>query len=249
MPAIDRYFKPNSILENMPYDNYEKFKPNQIEILMILSDEEGHPQWEISERTGIATSNLSPIIRELKEIDVVYEGEARPTTNPKSRHPNTKEYPLYINKEWEVYQAIVLSIHDEIEENIHSEFMATRQSELMGKLYQHKRDELLVSTKGACTVDAQKGLYEKYERLALYKGHEAPFYKKRTDKYMDYIEKFIISPYTECMIKKSGFKSVFNINISGTLDIWYRETITEVAFQRKLITEEDYLEYYKLSWN
>lgn len=232
----------------MPYDNYEKFKPNQIEILMILSDEEGHPQWEISERTGIAAGNLSPIVRELKEINVVYEGEPRPTTNPKSSHPNTKEYPLYINKEREVYQAIIHSIHDEIEENIQSEFMATRQSELMEKLYQHKRTELFVSTKGACTVDAQKGLYEKYEQLALYKGHEALFYKKRTDKYMDYIEEFMKSYYTECMVKKNGFKSVFNIYLFGTLDIWYRETITDVAFQKKLITEEDYFEYYKLAW-
>lgn len=232
----------------MPYDNYEKFKPNQIEILMILSDDEGHPQWEISERTGIATSNLSLIIRELKKIDVVYEGEPRPTTNPKSSRPNTKEYPLYINKGWEVYQAIVLSIQDKFDENNLYLLNAQEQEKAMDKLFRIKKDMLCYETKGSWTGEDVDKLKGKFVKEAEFKGHDAHFYKEKLDKYGDYIEKLLVSQYTERMIKELGFGSIFRINIFGSLDIWYRETITEVAFQKKLITEEDYLEYYKLAW-
>lgn len=223
----------------------KQYSDAQIEILMVLADDEGHAQWEISERTGIERSNINTIVKELIEDNIIFMGNPRKTTNPKSKRPRSKEFPLYIIKTLEAYRTILINIHNRIEENIISIDMSIRQEELAYTQIGLERYKLCFNKKGLLTQDDYKKLNKKFEYLRKFKGHEKSFYERERDKYMDYFEKFILSTYTERIIEAVGFDAVFRIDITGTLDIWYMEKIIEIALNKKLVDEKHIKEILK----
>ncbi|WP_369425273.1 hypothetical protein, partial [Methanothrix sp.] len=74
--------------------------------------------------------------------------------------------------------------------------------------------------------------------MAKYKGHEESFYEEERDKYMNYLEKFLLSKYTEDIIKEFGFDAVLRIGLTGTLDMWYMDRIIEIALNKRLVDEQ-----------
>lgn len=221
----------------------KRYTDTQIDILMMLMDEKGHAQWEISERTKIATSNLSDIIKQMRIHNIVCEGRPRKTTRPGSKRPNVKEIPLYINRDLDAYRTICNNIHDKFDENILNVTDAKANAEANKKLFSVEKNKLCYGTKGKWTRQDILKLEKKITKKMLFKGHTVSFYEENRDKFVDHLEKFISSPYTEKIIKKFGFDPIVRMNIVGTLDIWHRETLLKVALEEGLITEEEFNHY------
>ncbi|MEM2097544.1 MAG: hypothetical protein QXI70_05245 [Methanothrix sp.] len=210
----------------------------KVRVLLLLADEKGHPQREISEHIETALSNTNNIIKELIDEDhLIYEGAPRKTTNPKSKRPRAKETPLYIIKDLKVYRTILKNIHDIIEENILNAYMASISRELARQYIIFERNKLRLK-KGSVTYDDYKNLAKKFEEMERYKGHEESFYEEERDKYMNYLEKFLLSKYTEDIIKEFGFDAVLRIGLTGTLDMWYMDRIIEIALNKRLVDEQ-----------
>jgi hypothetical protein len=77
--------------------------------IYILTDNNGHPGWELAERLGMKKNNLSrDVIKPLEYLDVIYH-EQRPTTSGSS-HPNKKEHAYFINKSPNSLLRIIYSI-------------------------------------------------------------------------------------------------------------------------------------------
>ena len=220
-----------------------QFTDNDIEILMILSDDEGHPQWEVAKITGIAKSNLSPIIKKLKDENVVYEGDPRQTTNKKSRRPNTKEYPLYVIKDIEVYNAIMANINLRIEDNFDYMNYVERIESNYPVFHSITREKLALDRKGPFK---DSDLDKRIDEILKVLGCNRSDYKEKYEKYLDYIEKVLCSRYVEQMINEVGFGMVFNVFVVvGWLDIWYKEKLIEIASDKNLICKRECEEFKK----
>lgn len=176
---------------------------------------------------------------ELKDDRILAEGVLRNTTKPGSKRPKSKEEALYIEKSLDVYRTIIINIHDRIEENISNIGMATRHEEAVRSLIKVDKDKLRLNNKGSWTTDDAESLNNKFENMKKFKGHDKSFYEMERDKYMDYIEEFVSSAYTANIIDEFGFDAVFGIGIVGTLDLWYKNTLVEMALNKKLITEDE----------
>ncbi|MCX8206694.1 MAG: hypothetical protein N3G75_02540 [Methanothrix sp.] len=217
-------------------NRHREKEDKKISILLLLADEKGHPQREISKHIETAFSNTNSIIRELMEDHLIYEGAPRRTTNPMSKRPRAKEIPLYIIRDLKVYRTILMNINDEIEENILNIHMASRNRELARQHIILERNGLRLK-KGSITQEDYENLYKKFDEMAKYRGHEESFYEKKRDKYMAYLEKFLLSKYTEEVIREFGLDAVLRIGLTGTLDIWYMEKIIQIALNKKLADE------------
>lgn len=213
----------------------KRYGENTIEILLFLSDGQGHAQWEISKHIKMAMSNTSNLVRELLEDGIIYKGAPRKTTNLLSKHPRAEETPLYINKDLSVYRRILMIINDMVEEAISNIIMATRNEELARRHIIFEKNKLCLIKKGPLTPDDYEKLSEKFEDMKKFRGKDITFYINERDKYMDCLEKFLSSTYTEEIIKEFGFDDVLRNGVTGSLDVWYMSRIAEIALNKNLI--------------
>jgi len=45
-----------------------------LQILGVLSDDKGHPNWEIAKHLNKYESNINPILNKLKNVGAIYQG-------------------------------------------------------------------------------------------------------------------------------------------------------------------------------
>ncbi|MFZ3147774.1 MAG: hypothetical protein WA137_01890 [Methanothrix sp.] len=79
------------------YDSQKKMlTETQVKVILILLDNRGHAGWEISEHLEMEHSNLNPILKELEEEGIIYQGEPRKSSNKQKKKGNYKEFPYYL---------------------------------------------------------------------------------------------------------------------------------------------------------
>ena len=70
----------------------------QIKSILILLDNEGHAEWEIAQFLGMEDSNLNPKLKKLKDQGIIYQGEARISSNEKKKKEGDyKEFPYFLS--------------------------------------------------------------------------------------------------------------------------------------------------------
>ena len=69
----------------------------QIKSILILLDNEGHPEWEIAHILEMEDSNLNPKLKELDNMGIIYQGDARPSSKPKKKEGDYKEFPYFLS--------------------------------------------------------------------------------------------------------------------------------------------------------
>jgi hypothetical protein len=84
-----------------------KFTVDRAKVLAILSDDEGHANWELSEKLEEDTGNMSKQLQSMEKDELISKGPSRDTTNPKSKNRKYREDPFYIKKDDRVYSSFV----------------------------------------------------------------------------------------------------------------------------------------------
>jgi len=79
----------------------------QVKVVLILLDNKGHAGWEISDHLEMEHSNLNRILRELEAEGIIYQGEARRSTNNQKKKGNYKEFPYYLSNNLEGLKIII----------------------------------------------------------------------------------------------------------------------------------------------
>lgn len=79
----------------------------QERIILILLDDEGHAEWELAERLGKSDSNLSPVLKGLRRMGVIYRGEARRSGKKDRRNGEYNEHPYYLTKSLDALRTII----------------------------------------------------------------------------------------------------------------------------------------------
>lgn len=219
-------------------DEVKRYSDKQIDILMILADDMGHAQWEISKFTKTASSNISNMVKELLKDHIIFKGAPRNTTNPLSKHPRSEETPLYIKKDLKVYRTILININDKVNENDMNIFLAKNNEALAISRIRLERTKLRFDKKNLLNNDDYEKLKKKLEEMKKFRGKDKSFYEKECKKYMDYIEKFVSSTYTEGIIKEFGFEAVVRTNVQGILDLWYMSKIYEISLNKNFVDKK-----------
>ena len=102
-----------------------KFTANSAEVFVILTDDEGHANWDLIKELGQDKSNKSRLLRDMVEEELIYEGPSRPTRNPKSKKPRKKEEPFYIRKNDRAYSSFVDFVVINCEKELFAEFLGS----------------------------------------------------------------------------------------------------------------------------
>lgn len=71
----------------------------QVKVILILLDNEGHAGWELANILEMSNSNLNPILKKLKQIGIICQGDARKSTKERKKHKegDYKEFPYYLS--------------------------------------------------------------------------------------------------------------------------------------------------------
>ena len=67
-----------------------------IEIFLLLSDDEGHANWEIANRLKKEKGNINKKLKKWVQDKVIFTGDNRDTRNPQSSRPKQQERPYYL---------------------------------------------------------------------------------------------------------------------------------------------------------
>lgn len=84
-----------------------EFTVGRARIFVILADDEGHANWELSKRLGIDRGNMTGELRAMEEDGLIYKGPSRRNTNPEHKNKRYPEQPFYIIKDNIVYTSFV----------------------------------------------------------------------------------------------------------------------------------------------
>lgn len=104
----------------------------ELQILCKLSDDKGHANWDIARHLNKRDSNIYLILKKLKDVGSIYQGQHRNTTNPKSMRPNQSEKPYYLIRNLEMFDSLVSCISSMRSETKEEQFMLKR---LLGSDY------------------------------------------------------------------------------------------------------------------
>lgn len=87
----------------------------QERIILRLLDDEGHAEWDLAKHLGMSDSNLNPLLKRLKEMGVIYRGEARRSGKTESsrsskiakRNGEYNEFPYYLTRSLPALRTII----------------------------------------------------------------------------------------------------------------------------------------------
>jgi len=81
----------------------------QVKVIMILLDDGGHAGWDIAKQLGEKKeeSNLSPILKKLESMGIIYQGEPRKSRKQQKRSGDYKEFPYYLKMSLETIKNVI----------------------------------------------------------------------------------------------------------------------------------------------
>ena len=82
----------------------------QVKVILILLDNKGHAGWELAEYLGKEDSNLNPILKDLKDMGIVYQGKSRLSKKQHKKEGDYREIPYYLKMNIEAIKIIIQEI-------------------------------------------------------------------------------------------------------------------------------------------
>jgi DNA-binding MarR family transcriptional regulator len=73
-------FTEKELLMRIRHRINKMFTKTHVKILLILLDDYGHPEGELSEYLEMRDSNLNPILKRLSKMELIYQGQPRKST-------------------------------------------------------------------------------------------------------------------------------------------------------------------------
>jgi len=80
----------------------------QMEILIELVDNEGHPLGKLARIIKRDEGNLYKTLKRLEQINIIYQGDVRKSNNP--AQPRKLEHPYYLEKDCRIFKSILKNI-------------------------------------------------------------------------------------------------------------------------------------------
>lgn len=127
-----------------------KLNKAEIEIILKLSDDKGHPEWELAESLKQEKSNISATLKDLKEYNIVYN-ETRQVENTKRN-----EYPCFIIKDINILTHILCGIQN---------YRDRKVEKIWNEIKKLDEDDPDLKNKSVSGLKDGKGILDKHDRL------------------------------------------------------------------------------------